>query len=140
MKTFEEIFVNRLAAADPLQALTLAISQNERELLDLNKQQLAEGKDAEGSDMGEYSDMWAAYKGRYSPIDLKDTGDYQASMYLVVDREATHVRSRDEKEEKLKKYVLKKTGNEPLGISKEQIMKFMRIIREDFQNNFKKEL
>src|SRR4051812_30880574 len=102
--TIRDLFMKPFDKANPLTALQQSILTNHQEILDLNRDQLDAGEDAEGNDLGDYSDWYANIKGRRAPIDLKQSGDYRDNMYLVIDENGTDVRSHDRKEDELNLY------------------------------------
>jgi hypothetical protein len=137
LQRIENIFMERLERFRPLLALQEAIVKNTDEIIEISDEQLDSGEDAEGQDMGEYSGWYTRIKGRSSPIDLKDTGSYRDKRYLAVDDKATEIKSRDIKAESLKGYVRRKTGGEPLGISKQNIPKVVDVIKPEMINLFR---
>jgi len=140
VKRLEMLFMSRLYRANPLANLQEALQNNHKEVLDINREQLEQGEDSSGKDMGFYSPMYAEYKGKSSPIDLKNTGDYHEAMYLVIDKVGTDVRDRDYKDQRLKAYVKKKTGGDPLGINPKNKGKMSDVVRPEFTKLFRKDV
>jgi hypothetical protein len=129
----ENLLAGRLQRMNPLGALQEAIIANHAEIIDINQEQLAKGENAEGRDMGTYSEMWQSMKPTGpKPINLKDTGEYQSAMYLQVDNEKTEIRSRDWKERVLNEYVKRKSSGTPLGISKGNINRMAAVVKPQF--------
>lgn len=67
----------------PEYALQQAILENKEAILQLNDKQLDTGIDARGADLGSYKNF--KYKGRFRPIDLKQTGEFRGEEDIVVD-------------------------------------------------------
>lgn len=63
----------------PLEAVfDETIQQHESDIVAFNKEQLNQGLDSEGRDLGQYSSI--KYKGRLRPVDLLDTGAFRSSF------------------------------------------------------------
>lgn len=67
----------------PEYALQQAIWENKESILRLNDKQLDKGIDAKGADLGSYKNF--KYKGRFKPIDLKQTGEFRGEEDIIVD-------------------------------------------------------
>lgn len=72
-----------LGRIHPEYAVQDAILENKEAILQLNDKQLDKGIDARGADLGSYKNF--KYKGRFRPIDLKQTGEFRGEEDIVVD-------------------------------------------------------
>jgi hypothetical protein len=130
-QTIMDIFYKPLFATDPTNSLMKAIEKNEKRILQLNKNQLDRGLDAEGQDLGVYANF--NYKGRYRPIDLYLEGDFRGKFTLLVTDKYTELFSQDEKAPKIRK-----RWKNAVGIAPDDIERMIRIIQPDFVTIFKK--
>jgi hypothetical protein len=127
---FLSIFFDPIANAKPLEALKIAIRENEDAIMDLNKQQLDRGLSAEGKDLGKYASF--SYKHRWRPVDLLKTGKFRNEFSLQINDKESEIFSQDAKEAKLKK----RWGNDIFGIPAPLIDNVGEIVREDFINEY----
>lgn len=72
-----------LERLQPEYAVQQAILENKESILLLNDKQLDQGIDAKGDDLGSYKNF--KYKGRFRPIDLKQTGEFRGEEDIIVD-------------------------------------------------------
>jgi len=72
-----------LERLQPEYALQQAILENKESILRLNDKQLDKGIDAKGDDLGQYINF--KYKGRFRPVDLKQTNEFRSEEDIVVD-------------------------------------------------------
>jgi len=72
-----------LERLQPEYALQQAILENKESILRLNDKQLDKGIDAKGDDLGQYKNF--KYKGRFRPVDLKQTNEFRSEEDIVVD-------------------------------------------------------
>jgi hypothetical protein len=135
MKTdFLDIFFDPLNDIDVMEALKESISKNEDAIMDLNRQQLDRGLDADGKSLGRYANF--AYKGRFEPVDLKNTGDFRNKFSLQIDNKQTEIFSQDWKNDKL----TKRYGKNIFGIPVPLVVNMEEIIEPDFVKEYQKQL
>lgn len=72
-----------LQRIDLEQAVVNALLGKKETILKFNDEQLDKGEDSNGKDLGKYKNF--KYKGRFSPIDLKDKNDYRNAEDIVFD-------------------------------------------------------
>lgn len=90
LKTF---FVGPFKAIDMGELIGKAFENKAEQILDLNKQQLDAGRDAQGKSLGRYKNF--KYKDRFEPVDLKLKGDYREAFTLNADRKKGEIFSQD---------------------------------------------
>jgi hypothetical protein len=132
--TIQNLFSAPLLKMNPGKAMMKAIEKNEKEILDLNRQQLDRGLDADGNSLGRYKNF--NYKGRWQPVDLKLTGDFRNRFTLGVDEKKTEFFSQDVKAAGLEK----KYGKDIMGIPQSLMPNMQAIIRDDFITEIRNQL
>jgi hypothetical protein len=133
-QAISDFFTAPLLLIDPGEAIKVAIEKNEQEILDLNRQQLDQGRDANGKSLGRYKNF--KYKNRYQPVDLKLTGEFRRKFTIGVDETKTEFFSQDFKEDKL----VKRYGKAIHGIQQQLLPNMVEIIRPDIGNEVKKQV
>lgn len=107
----------RVQSFDVELALDKIILKHEKEILDLNRNQLYSGIDSKGQSLGEYSPKTVEYKKEkgqpYDRITLKDEGDFYAGF--KIDNTDYSIASTDFKNEQL----TKDFGKDIHGLTKE---------------------
>lgn len=116
-----------------------AITEHEKEILDLNKKQLYEfGHNPLGISIGSYTPKTIAIKKEkgqpYDRVTLRDTGDFYAAFHLSVDKAGFTISSTDWKTEEL----LEKYGN-VFGLTEENRLYVAWHFLFPFVLNFVKE-
>lgn len=108
---------NKVQAFDLELTLDKVVLENEKFILDKNKEQLYSGVDANNESLGNYkSEFYANYKLQKNPagvVDLKDTGDFYNAFKL--DNTDYEISSTDEKTKSL----TAKYGKNIFGLTKE---------------------
>jgi len=87
--------LDRLYNAPLDQFTEQAVQAHERDIVDLNKQQLDAGINANGASLGEYSSI--KYKGRKKPVDLLLTGAFRGGFNVDPETGGFVVNSTDPK-------------------------------------------
>lgn len=128
------ILSGRLRAINMDIALENAVKQHDNEISDLNTEQMHRGIRADGESIGEYADI--SYKGRLSPVDLYDEGDYHKSVHTEAFGKAFKLVASDWKADKLGK----KYGYQILGLTRENIGEAAQIIKETVQDEVREQL
>lgn len=102
------------------------IRESEKEILDLNKQQLFKGEDATGKSLGEYiSKSYAKFKLLLNPlgvVDLMLTGKFYDGFFLKKYSFPIKIDSKDPKRDAL----VKRKGENIFGLNEESIRIFGR--------------
>lgn len=89
------------------------VQEHESEITDLNRKQLDKGLDSEGNSLGEYKHF--DYKGRWEPVDLKQTGAFRSSFDAQPFGKGFEITASDPKTGEL----MDKYGDAILGIADE---------------------
>lgn len=140
MRTVEDLYQASLKLDIAyLVGLSLALSGDR--YLEIQKEQMFAGERADGTPIFNiktgseyYSASYAKYKGKDSPIDLKDRGDFYNGMFTRQESEGLLVDSEDEKSEKLKdKY-------EPFLLNDDSKIQFMPFANQILIDEAVKEL
>jgi hypothetical protein len=134
MFDFKDIFVQPFEDTKPVKALVTAIEKHEDDIMDLNRQQLDRGLDANGDSLGKYKNF--KYKNRFQPVDLKLTNDFRRKFTLQSDEKQTIIFSQDEKAPWLEK----RYGEDINGIPSSMIPNMQELIEDDFVNQYSKQL
>jgi hypothetical protein len=134
MIDFKDIFVKPFEETKPVKALVIAIERHEDAIMDLNRQQLDRGLDANGDSLGRYKNF--KYKNRWQPVDLKLTGDFRRKFTLQSDEKETEIFSQDYKA----KWLEKRFGVDINGVPSSLIPNMQDIIIDDFQEEYEKQL
>jgi hypothetical protein len=134
MMDFKEIFVKPFEETKPVKALVTAIERHEDAIMDLNRQQLDRGLDANGKSLGRYKNF--NYKGRWQPIDLKREGPFRNKFTLQSDDKETEIFSQDRKAPWLEK----RYGKDINGVPSSLIPNMQDLIEEDFIEEYEKQL
>lgn len=129
----EELFMSRLLRLQPAKAIQRAIENNEQAILDLNRQQLDRGQDADGKSLGRYRNF--RYKGRFQPVDLKLTGDLRNKETIGVDDKKSEFFSQDWKDP----VITKRYGKKVWGIQQQLLPNMQDIIRPDLFKEVKQQ-
>jgi hypothetical protein len=132
LRRFERINLEQLTGE--------AMTENKDAILDLNREQLAHGKDSAGFDITPpytpFTVMKKMQKGQdYSVVNLKDTGAFQNRMVLNVKSNSYNIDSTDSKTGKLKE----KYGQEILGLSESGKKETWVIVKPDVVRRIKDE-
>lgn len=97
------------------------LKDNEREVVEKNKEQLLQGEDAKGSFLKEYaSNSYANYKQKLNPLgvtDLRLTGAFYEGFFLSANKFPAYIFSKDEKTRKL----AGQYGSDIFGLTKESL-------------------
>jgi hypothetical protein len=134
MVDFKDIFVQPFEETKPVKALVTAIERHENEIMDLNRQQLDRGLDANGDSLGRYKNF--KYKNRYQPVDLKLTGEFRRKFTLQSDDKETEIFSQDLKA----KWLEKRYGVDINGVPSSLIPNMQELIIDDFTEEYEKQL
>lgn len=102
------------------------LEERKIQIVDLNTLQLEKGLRADGVDLGVYKQF--AYKQRFRPVDLKDTGDFHKSIQARVNQHSLEMTASDSKTDMLQD----KYGDEILGLSDEAKQYIIDDIRQEF--------
>jgi hypothetical protein len=106
-----------------------AINNKEVELLDINRSQILNSKNAKDRKITpRYKKSYATFKGFAYP-NLKLTGDFQREMYLNTDGKKFHIESFNEKNEHLKTRYHNIFGIAPSKQSKAQQIAVKELLR-----------
>jgi hypothetical protein len=124
----------RLRSLDIEEAIKEAITEHSDEIADLNTEQLRKGEKSDGGTTGTYRNY--SYKGRFSPVDLYDTGDFHKSIKPKAFGKAFEMVATDEKTEMLQD----RYGDEILGLTDKNITEAGEIITETLIENLRKQL
>ena len=92
------------------------LSEHSKDMADLNRKQLAEGKDATGATNPKYKS-----KGKRGPLKFRETGDYYKSIVAEVKGTKVDMKSTDAKAKYLDPYKGHGTRIETLGLSPDSI-------------------
>lgn len=92
-----------------------AAMEHEKEITDLNKEQLDKGLDSEGNDLGSYKRF--SYKKRYKPVDLKGEGPFRNSFELNAFGDGFEITATDGKTARL----MAQYGPAIVGLPKEKL-------------------
>jgi hypothetical protein len=134
MIDFKDIFVKPFEETKPVKALVTAIERHEDSIMDLNRQQLDRGLDANGKSLGRYKNY--NYKGRFQPVDLKLKGPFRNKFTLQSDEKKTEIFSQDVKAPWLEKRYGVDINGEPATL----IPNMQELIIDDFQEEYEKQL
>lgn len=103
------------------------LQESEKEVVELNKEQLLQGEDSKGSFLKEYaSGSYADYKQKLNPLgvtDLRLHGDFYEGFFLKADKFPAYIFSKDEKTRKL----AGQYGTNIFGLNKENLDEVSRI-------------
>lgn len=110
------------------------LEERKIQIVDLNTLQLEKGLRADGVDLGVYKQF--AYKQRFRPVDLKDTGDFHKSIQAKINSHSLEITSSDRKTDMLQD----KYGDEILGLSEEAKQYIIDDIRQEFINMVRKSI
>lgn len=121
--------------------MEIAVQANEKPLVQINRDQMQIGKNAEGQTIGAYSSTWYAKfkkemgsKAPYRVPDLLLTGAFQGEMILETEDTSFEIFSTDEKTEKLIGYY----GKVIFGIAPENTDKAKAINTKKLAEMLKK--
>ena len=107
--------------------LRVVLQEHEDDILNLNKEQLQQGKRADGSELPAYSDAYARRKNKpLKPKTLKDTGDFYKGFDAVFFNDYFEQFSRDWKGEIL----IKNWGEEIHGLTEQSKQELIPVINE----------
>ena len=96
---------------------SMIIRDNEKDIVELNREQLREGKRDDGTMLPDYSPASVAFYGKIAgPMTLLDTGDFQDAFYIDDSSTAFEIRSSDDKESML----VKEYGANIFGLAQSQ--------------------
>ena len=109
-----------------------AALDHEAEITDINRFQLDKGLDSDGRDLGSYAIF--AYKNRFSPVDLKDTGAFRQSFDLKAFGPAFELIATDRKTNDLQE----RYGEAILGLSDEGKQQAGQIIAFDVRDELRR--
>jgi len=133
-----DIIARKLDGLNMYQAIDVAVLNHKEELEDLNTFQLDKGLDSEDKNLGQYKSI--AYKGRLSPVDLKDDGDFRGSINAISKQGQITMSATDWKYPILSSE--KKWGKDIVGIPKSDLVKgtLKGILLDDIQKEARKQL
>jgi hypothetical protein len=120
-----KFFTAPLAAIDLEDVIKRAIDNNADLISDLVGKQLDQGLDGQGNDLGEYANF--EYKGRWSPVDLKLTGDFRQSIVPGTYKDFFEMTASDPKTEDL----TQRYGDPIIDLSDDSIEKVKEYIIDD---------
>lgn len=133
--------LNRVRSFNVIRAAGTAMKANETEILEINKEQLQEGKNSDNEPVGFYRSVgYALYKNKRNPkagygtVDLKDTGDFYRSFTLTINGNVYTISATDSKMPEL----VSKYSPKIFGFMEENKIKVWMAFRNDFINEFKK--
>lgn len=115
MDIISHLIAPKFNAIDIPTAIDYAVGKNKEQLEDLNTLQLDTGSDTEGKSLGSYRSI--AYKGRLTPVDLKDTGAFRKGLKVKSVKGVIEMDSTDKKTVKL----AEKYGDDIVGIPRKDI-------------------
>ena len=120
----------------PYQVRVMRTDLVEDSALDIiQEEQLGKGLDSEDESLGTYASL--AYKGRYQPVDLYDTGSFYRKMYASVTAGGTfYTSSTDSKNQKLER----KYGKDIHGVSRSNFAEWFPDIRLAYAAEIRKDL
>lgn len=133
-KAISTVFVTPFKGIDMAMLLAKALESNDQEILDINRQQLDQGKDSKGASLGRYANF--KYKNRWEPVDLKLTGDFREKFTLAPGKKSAEIFSQDRKNDILEK----KYGKDIFGIAKPMLPNVGEIIKPTLKELFKEEV
>lgn len=100
--------LNAASKIDIPYQVELSLVDSSEEYIRIQKEQLAQGERSDGTPIFNiktgseyYSPGYARYKGKESPIDLKDKGDFYSGIFTRQESEGLFVDSEDSKSAKL---------------------------------------
>lgn len=131
-----DFFTKELSNIDLNIAISQAIAENENYITDQTRTMLRSGFDAYGKSLGEYSDSYAAYKGKKAPVDLLDTGAFQNSFKAVTYDNYMEINATDSKTEK----ITTNYGDAILGLDVKGVQNSGEQIKGDFIDNCRKQI
>lgn len=112
--------------------LLQAVRDNQQHVLDVNREQLMEGKTSENKSVGKYqSPSYAKYKKKLNPrgvVDLKVTGKFHKSFFLNTREFPIVFEAKDKKTVPL----TEKYGNEIFGIAAKNEKKVNEPIQQSY--------
>jgi hypothetical protein len=113
-----------------------AVIANEKDIIQMNKAQLAIGEDSEGESLGQYASF--SYKNRWKPVDLFLTGEFWKELSVVVSpgNDFFQIIGFDEKTPDL----IRRYGKNILGVNKVGIEEVPEIIKPEMQDEFRVEV
>ena len=144
MSTVKEI-LDRLRSLDIHRAVKTTLGEGRELMLDLNRDQLMQGKRSDGSDITpEYTYFTRLRKMEQGAnpdvVSLYDTGDFQREMYLDVGNDTLEIDSMDDKSSELKD----KYGEGIFGLDdtsrKEYVGGIFPAFKEKIENALKLEM
>ncbi len=121
--------------------MDIAIKLNNEYISDQLTFQLSEGIDGDGKEItnqvtGSSSYANFGYKGRWSPIDLRDTGVFYRSIIPKVFKDMFEMTSKDNKVEKL----METYGDAILNLTDDSVENIAQQVFPDFSENVQKQL
>lgn len=137
-------FNDKLKRLDILRESQRSISETLPELLDLNVEQMNEGKRSDGSDiLPSYTDFTIQMKKEkgqpYDRVTLRDTGKFQSAINGNVTGGKVIVSSSDSKVDALEKKYSTQKGK-LFGLAKEKKKVYIKDLRPALAKNIKKQL
>lgn len=123
--------------------LRLAVFDAEDEFIKLQREQMSLGIRSDDEKIHnlatgstEYSYSYAKYKGKSSPIDLEDTGDFKGEIFLESEGENFNADSRDEKSAMLQRNY----GTEIFGLGEDASRQWHPVVQEKLVGNLTEEM
>lgn len=133
--------LRKLEKVDILKSAREAMVATEEEATEQQAEQMNRGEDATGGNItnyetgsDRYSPGYAAYKGFFRPINLRDTGDYQERLHMDVRGMIFKMYSTDWKNKMLDERY------RPLGLGVEAKNKYIVSLRPVFIDKISKQL
>ena len=131
----------RLKSFDMEFSKELAVRKSSKLIIDFNRYQMRQGKDAKnGMITPFYSKNWAKYKESLSTygltgkkVNLFLTGSFQKEMYLIITNGEYFIHSQNEKTPKLKE----KYGNDIFGLNRDSNAEIKPIVTNEFMKIFR---
>lgn len=134
MPTVMEV-LNRIATFDVHRIVKTSLGENRELMLDLNRDQMMQGKRSDGSDITpEYTYFTRLRKMEQGAnpdvVSLYDTGDFQRDMYLDVGSDTLEIDSIDKKSDDLKA----KYGEKIFGLGNNSREQYIEDVFPEFKN------
>lgn len=126
-----------------IQFLETGIKNTEKQLIELQQDQMAVGENAEGNEIGTLRNLEYAKRkkqkggiAKFGQVDLKNTGDFYDAIYLKISKKYIEISSSDWKTDSLEK----KYGEIIFGLNEYYKQKYSEILIMELQNLIRKYL
>lgn len=123
--------------------LEISMSDTAEDFVRIQREQMSDGERRDGEPIFNvrtgsefYSPSYAKYKGKNSPIDLKDMGDFQDGIFTTPEKGGLKVDSDDSKSSKLKENY----GQEIFGLNEQSLSVYRPIAQTRLIGNIKRDL